>query len=318
MKLTNEQMEFLKEQGISLGSVFDAGGVLSRREYRQEMQALGKVVAIGVTPCAREKHQLRTRSGHCAICNPDTLRFQERWWEEAFVYIAGSQSARVLKVGFASEVASRITSLNLLGYAGVGDWKALYWVKTENAGHKEHAAHVRLQDHACPRKYTKAGREVDCLETFGCNANAAISVVRSVANPLIEEWVNSRIIHRYQFESISGGRFVRKQGGAGTIRAQPIVRSPSRNRRSQKLEAVTRTENTEEVPAQRPVARKSHAALQNGGLGVGPSKPQFRGFTARCPECGKLNRISASCAHLKPLCGARECRASLVGVPKRP
>ena len=317
MRLTEEQLEFLEEQGISLGSVFDAGGVLRRREYRSEMEALGKVVAIGVTPCAREKHQLRTRSGACAMCNPDALRFQERWSQDALVYIAGSQSAQILKVGFASNVSSRIGSLNSLGYAGINDWEALYWAETENAGLKEYRAHLRLRDYACPRKYTKAGRDVNCLETFACDVLNAIRTVREVAKPIFEEWINEGEIQRYQFKATSGGRFIRKKGDKALARATPIVRLNSRGSGKLRQATVKNIPNAGRTPAAPQATPNPQVVTPAASLRGEPTKPQFHGFTARCPACGRLNRINANRAHLKPICGSRECKASLVGLPTR-
>jgi T5orf172 domain len=264
------------------------------------------------TPNANEVWTLcDVRAGRFAIS-------RERWWEKAFIYIAGSLSAQILKVGVATDVTSRIISLNVEGYAGIGDWKAVYWVETKNAGQKEYNVHLHLRDHICPRRYTKAGREVNCLETFACSANDAVSVVRSVADPLIEEWINRREIHRYQFKSVSGGRFVRKKSDTAKVSAQPIEGSKSRNSRRPKQATVTRIENAEEVPALRQAAaRKPQATVRGDTLQVKPNTPQFHGFTARCPACGKLNRINANRAHLKPICGSRGCRASLVGLPTR-
>jgi hypothetical protein len=229
-KLTQEQKEFLDDHGISLGSVFDARG-MTRQVYHDEMKALGKVVAIGVTPCAREGHSIRSRHGHCIVCNPATLVFQERWDQDAFVYVAGSLSLRVVKIGFASDVENRITSLRVLGYAGADDWMALYWVETKHAGHHEYKAQQLLKIFAAPTKYVRDDREVDCLETFACDATHAIDAVRSVTSPIIQEWMNEQSLEAYCFKRVSGGRFVRKTDDRARKRAKPLVRARPKQRK---------------------------------------------------------------------------------------
>jgi hypothetical protein len=441
--LTQKQRSFLEENGISIGSVFDATG-LGPKEYHAEMDALGKSVAIGVTECARGGHSMRTRAGHCVFCNPTALAFQERWTQQAFVYLAGSLTLKVVKVGFATHVENRITSLNSLHYAGGTDWVLLYWAETKNAGRHEYETHKILSAYASPRTYTREGRKIDCLETFACDAPRALEALRKTVSTISKEWVDEEAINAYLFESVTGGSFVRKTGVRKVESAVPLNRSLPSNRCAEKtnttaikpnsvqgiqhssssdISLIDSAENGD-IEAQytlgeiyldglesggaqlqqdyakalkwcRRAAENNHAtaqyqlatmykegkgvqtdlqeayawatiamtgyepssielrnrlevlliktnklaaaltraaklleeiqlkhlgkatqdneSTQGGALFPGSSRDNFNGFTAVCPECGKLNRIRAVDANRRPICGHQDCRASLVG-----
>ena len=113
-KLTKEQSAFLAKHNTPISSVFDASG-MGKSDYRAAMKELGKTVAIGVTPCKKGNHTMRTRSGHCIQCNPASIAFQKRHLMDGFVYVAGAS-----------------------------DWECLFWVKTKNAGKVEFDAHERV------------------------------------------------------------------------------------------------------------------------------------------------------------------------------
>jgi len=190
------------------------------------MEALGKVVAIGVTPCAKGAHKMRTRSGHCVFCNPPSLEYQERWSRHAFVYVAGSLSLKVVKIGFATDVRNRISSLNSLRYADANDWKLIYWAETKNAGRNEYEAHKILAKYASPQKYSREGRYIDCLETFSCDAHTALNAVKKTA-AVISEWTDERTINDYLFQAKTGSSFVRKTGERTIAPAKPLIKSPN-------------------------------------------------------------------------------------------
>ena len=76
MNITKEQLKFLETQKISLDKIFDATG-LSKTEYHKSMKEMDKIIAIGVTPCAKFSHSMRTRNGHCVQCNTATIAFRK-------------------------------------------------------------------------------------------------------------------------------------------------------------------------------------------------------------------------------------------------
>jgi hypothetical protein len=141
--LKEDQSWFLASQGISESAVFDASG-MSKRRYRLAMEREEKLFAIGVTPCARGGHTLRSRSGHCIQCNTANIAFIKRFYEEAFVYIADSRSEEVIKIGCSATPWNRESIINQLGYGRIYDWRLLYYAKFADAGKVEFGAHGQL------------------------------------------------------------------------------------------------------------------------------------------------------------------------------
>jgi hypothetical protein len=232
--LSDEQKAYLKKQNISLGSVFDAKG-LGQKEYKAVMKELGKTVATGVTPCKREKHTMRTRSGHCIECNSASIAFQNRHSIEAYVYVAGSLNLSVIKVGLSNDTKARMLSLNSLNYAGTSDWKCLYWVNTKNAGTVEFNTHKTLEEFASPKVYRRNEQNVDCLETFTCPATMAIKEVNNQTDVIIDEWQDNTFLKQYEFPPKRGESFVRKKGENLDGSSTPLYRS----KREQKKPTLT-------------------------------------------------------------------------------
>ena len=236
-KLVQEQILFLKRHSISLGAVFDATG-LGPSDYGAEMKALGKAVAFGVTPCKKGGHSLRSRSGSCVVCEPANLAFQSRYEELAYVYIAGSKKLRLIKAGFASDVNSRMSSLNKLGYAGTLDWENLFWSKTKNAGRVEFNLHSELSAYKKPTNYQRDGHTVDCLETFSCSASTAIEILKSLVETGSTFWINKNKVDQFEFDNIKGEVLKRKGNDKGAAAAVPLHRSAASKGQPEKLKPI--------------------------------------------------------------------------------
>jgi hypothetical protein len=177
-KITKEQVLFLLEQNIPLNKVYDASGISSAR-YKREMKELGKEVAIGVTPCQKLGHTMRTRYGHCAQCNTHAFAYMRRYSETAYVYIAKSEHKKLLKIGVTNDIYRRESSLNSLGYGGTNDWRMRYETFCEKAGRVEKNTHEILfilgyQTHAT---YIREGRAVCCEELFRCTLKQAVKAL---------------------------------------------------------------------------------------------------------------------------------------------
>lgn len=174
--LTSDQIRFLKEQKIHLKYVFDADG-LSSSEYRVIMKELNKIIAYNVSPCGREGHTLRTRSGHCCQCDTAKIAFQKRNDSAGIVYIAGSLTGKVIKIGFSKAVEVRAESLNRTKYAGFDDWNILYALKSENAGRIETRSNSLLHEYAYSIDYEHDGHWQDSYETYHCAYSKAKELV---------------------------------------------------------------------------------------------------------------------------------------------
>ena len=166
-ELTSDQIRFLKEQKIHPKFVFNAQG-LSKTDYRVIMKELNKMIAFNVTPCKKEGHTLRTRSGHCCQCDTAKIAFQKRNDSAGIVYIAGSLTGEVVKIGFSKAVEIRTESLNRTKYAGFNDWKILYALKSNDAGKIETKSNSLLHEYAFSLDYEHDGHWQDSHETYHC------------------------------------------------------------------------------------------------------------------------------------------------------
>jgi len=206
LQLTKEQLEFLDHHKIPLSSVFDATG-LAKKDYRPLMKNLDKAIAIGVTPCRKEGHVLRLRTGHCVICNPQALAHFHRHHKNSYVYVAASKNGRKLKVGFTKDISVREDSLNRTNYANFTDWKIIYYIHCENAGKIESEIQKKLSAFYSPGEYQKEGRTVACYELFQCDYKTVkdkideIKIEFSSENFQLENEIKDAI-SKYNFSSI--------------------------------------------------------------------------------------------------------------------
>jgi hypothetical protein len=222
-EITQGQLSFLKKHSIPLSSVFDAVG-LGPKNYRPLMKSLGKTLAIGVTPCKKSKHTMRLRTGTCIQCHTSGLSFLGRYEKPGTVYVAGSLSGEIIKIGLTDDPNERIATLNNTGYGGMTDWTLLYYAEVDNAGMVEFKSQKSLIEFSAPTTFVRQGNVVDCLETFSCGLPEAVSAVRSSAENIQHEWKLES--SSYDFKILVGGKFVRKGGVTETGRATPIVVSP--------------------------------------------------------------------------------------------
>ena len=175
--MTADQVEFLARNNITQSDVFDATG-LKKQQYQAQMKREGKVLAIGVAPCNKEGHSMRTAYGHCAMCDPKKIRFQERFREDAFVYVASPQSNnQVVKIGFTKNVQGRATSLSNENYGGYSDWVIIGAVHSANAGRLENQAHTHFKENRLAATYFKDGAIQDARELFNCPPSVALDVI---------------------------------------------------------------------------------------------------------------------------------------------
>ena len=142
------------------------------------MKGLNKLVAYNVSPCQREGHTLRTRSGHCCQCNTATIAFQKRNDSSGIVYIAGSLTGEIVKIGFSKAVEVRTESLNRTKYAGYNDWKILFALNSKNAGRIETKSNSLLREYAFSTDYEHDGHWQDSNETYHCAYSKAKEFVK--------------------------------------------------------------------------------------------------------------------------------------------
>jgi hypothetical protein len=171
-KLTGEQAAFLRKHKIPLHMVFDASGMVPST-YQSAMRAADKHFAFGVAPCANGGHTLRARGGDCIQCGTKYIAYQLRDVKPADVYIAGSRSRRLFKIGSSAEVDRRLETLNKLAYGGASDWLCIAKARCKHGGKVEFAIHDKLKAFRIGVPYMDSGREVIGDELFRCDYTSA-------------------------------------------------------------------------------------------------------------------------------------------------
>jgi hypothetical protein len=185
--LNDRELNFLWSQGIDESEVLDCADMSSRR-YKGAMEREGYLFCIAPRECYAS-HRLRSRSGHCVQCDTSRIAFIRRHYAEAYVYIAGSLSEKVLKVGNAIWPERRVSAINSRYYGGIRDWVMLYHVKYPDAGKVEFEAHRQLAE------YRRSSREI-----FACGYGVAKSAL--MAESVVkgeDEWESRDAAGRYTF-----------------------------------------------------------------------------------------------------------------------
>lgn len=178
-ELTPEQRLFLKRHKISVSAIFDATG-MSKSQYQDAMRAEDKYFAIGVTACRKEGHTLRIRSGHCVQCDTSDIAYFFRHYANAYVYIAASRKKSLTKIGFSTDPADRMRTVNCFSYGGADDWGVISQLKCKNAGSIEFDVHEKLSPFSSPQSYYRSGVKTNCLETFACGYPIARQALKNV------------------------------------------------------------------------------------------------------------------------------------------
>lgn len=147
-----------------------------RREIAKEM---GKGLFIGAR-CGKHGIRIRTRSNHCILCNKQGLRHQRDWSRKAFVYIAGSLSGRLIKIGNSEDCTQRMVLLRREGYGGCRDWSLLKLIEVTGAGEVESLAKNALAEFSVSKRYYKgdATGGQGTIELYACSYSKAAEAIR--------------------------------------------------------------------------------------------------------------------------------------------
>ena len=186
-RLTAEQIKYLTDKGISLADVFDASSYLKSSDWKFAMRAQGKNYAFGVEPCRKAQHSLKSRSGHCIQCNPQSISQRRQYRAPGLVYVAGSKRMGWIKIGMVEggtgELGKRVKELNIVRYGGAGDWEVVATVKSPMAGEFESKIHGRLKEHSVTAYYDRADGRHKCREIFSCKLSDAERALRDILSP---------------------------------------------------------------------------------------------------------------------------------------
>lgn len=164
------ETEFIAKHKLNPDYFFDAGGNQLFQELKNQMKANDKLFAFNTAPCTNGGHTLKSRQGHCIVCDTSDIAFYLRHYQEGFVYIAGSLSKKRIKIGATNNIEKREKYLNEnKGYGNVNDWQILYYVKTLKMPHHEFALQNLLSKYNEPPINYMLGKELKtATEIYRC------------------------------------------------------------------------------------------------------------------------------------------------------
>lgn len=175
--LTFPEKDLIKSHGFSESDVHD-GRNESPPERHDRAKKSGKALVLRDPSGSKCGHRITTRNHHCIHCNPARLGYQKRHRVHGAVYIAGSPTSKLLKVGFTErEPSVRIESLAKTEYGGISDWLLLFSVSVDEGGRIEGLAHKALNKFLCKRAYEKDGETQEAKEIFRCSFQSAYAAV---------------------------------------------------------------------------------------------------------------------------------------------
>lgn len=183
LDLTDGEFQFLAEHGLEAGDVFD-GRLLPPALRKAGAKEDGKTVVLRDPARSVCGHRLTTRAGHCVQCDTSKLAYERRHEQPALVYIAGSTSLRVVKVGVTLDAHQRLSNLNSQAYGGARDWEMLFHVGFNRAGAVENRTQQRLKKAVGDFMTIKDGREQSSIELFQNTFTEALTALSEAAQTL--------------------------------------------------------------------------------------------------------------------------------------
>lgn len=202
MPFTDEELRFLGWHNLSREDVYD-GRYQSKRSREAAAKEAGKdlILVRSSAACRAAGHRIKTRAGHCFQCDPLKLVYLRRHSTPGYVYVAGSLSGRVIKIGTAKDIPQRANKLRAEQYAGFGDWRILFSIRVSEAGKVEHDASARVPGRRNFRSYFKDGVEQTAIEVLQCSFSAAVKAVKESLGPTdnAEPW-KAHWTYLYEFD----------------------------------------------------------------------------------------------------------------------
>ena len=126
--------------------------------------------------------------------------FRERYYGPGYVYIAGSLSHRLLKIGTTVNIRNQEKRLQRTKYGSIGDWVLLYYVWVSEGGRIEHDARRLLLRYRQLRMYDKQGHRQKGREIVDCRFGIALDAIEGLLDEAQRsESTKSWRAHEYEF-----------------------------------------------------------------------------------------------------------------------
>lgn len=176
--LVSSEIEFLGHHGISIDEVIDVTG-MARIGQKRAMEARNARVAFGDAHC-RQGHRLKTRTGHCPVCEPKKLASERPHGAESSVYLCASDNG-LIKIGYSVDPKERVSRLNREKFASCSSWRLVFALQADEAGEVERRAQGYLSPFNTRETYMKNGGKIATYEVFSCSIANAIDAVKRAA-----------------------------------------------------------------------------------------------------------------------------------------
>jgi hypothetical protein len=125
--------------------------------------------------------------------------FRERYYGPGYVYIAGSLSHRVLKIGTTVNIRDQERRLQRSKYGSIDDWVLLYYVWVSEGGRIEHDARRLLHRYRQLRMYDKEGHRQKGREIVNCRFGIALEALTGLLDEA-QRLKSSKSWRTYEYE----------------------------------------------------------------------------------------------------------------------
>ena len=207
MTLREEERLFFQHHKIDESLLFDAEGSEHTQAIEELMKSQGKAFAFNTAPCTNGGHTLKSRAGHCIQCNTARIKFMLDYIAWGTVYIAGSITGQMIKIGFTINIESRKKKLNTTKYGSQSDWEVLFYANCINGGYTEGLIQTALERYAVTEVYNHDGHSQKANELFKCSYQKAKEALMLVQATEKIEFHNpterNLIIHKYAFKNLA-------------------------------------------------------------------------------------------------------------------
>ncbi|MHC8949822.1 hypothetical protein [Sphingobacterium hungaricum] len=120
--MDNFTKQFTSNHQITENILIDAKGK-AVNGIKEFMKNNDIYFAYNTTLC-KNGHNIRSRSGHCVVCDVARIAFVKRSFKNGCLYLFGSKSKQFLKLGMTTEIIeNRLQKLKSRQIGGVQDWK---------------------------------------------------------------------------------------------------------------------------------------------------------------------------------------------------
>ncbi|VTP98818.1 GIY-YIG nuclease family protein [Sphingobacterium daejeonense] len=171
--MDNFTKQFINKHKIDKKHIFDAKGK-TINSLKLWMKANGKLYAYNSTFC-KNGHSIKSKSGHCIVCNVTRIAFVKRKYKNGFLYVFGTKTKQYIKVGMTTEnIFNRLQKLNSRRVGGVNDWEALLYFKVDNTNSIEFDIHKILKPYEVKNSLYQGTQS---KELFRCSYFKAESII---------------------------------------------------------------------------------------------------------------------------------------------